>query len=49
MRVLLCAGRNYADNQRCPQALDALQPQQPIQVLLPGGRPPLGGEIDGWA
>lgn len=49
MRVLICAGRNYADNQRCRQAQDALQRQQPIQVLIHGGSQHLGGEIEGWA
>ncbi|BCJ04235.1 hypothetical protein PRtIB026_A07220 [Pseudomonas sp. RtIB026] len=49
MRVLICAGRNYADSQRCRQALDALQRQQPIRVLIHGGSQHLGGEIEGWA
>ncbi|PYC27680.1 DUF2493 domain-containing protein [Pseudomonas mosselii] len=49
MRVLICAGRNYADSQRCCQALDALQRQQPIRVLIHGGSQHLGGEIEGWA
>ncbi|QXH35706.1 DUF2493 domain-containing protein [Pseudomonas muyukensis] len=49
MRVLICAGRHFADRQRCRQALDALQCQQPVRVLIHGGSQHLGGEIEGWA
>ncbi|WP_248917979.1 DUF2493 domain-containing protein [Pseudomonas entomophila] len=49
MRVLICAGRNYADNRRCRQALDDLQRQQPIHVLIHGGSQHLGGDIEAWA
>lgn len=49
MRVLICAGRNYADTRRCRQALDDVQRQRPIRVLIHGGSQFLGGEIESWA
>ncbi|MCG8294356.1 MULTISPECIES: SLOG family protein [Pseudomonas] len=49
MRVLICAGRNYADSRRCRQALDDLQRRQPIRVLIHGGSQHLGGDIEAWA
>ena len=49
MRVLICAGRNYADTGRCRKALDDVQRQRPIRVLIHGGSQYLGGEIESWA
>jgi len=49
MRVLICAGRNYADTGCCRKALDDVQRQRPIRVLIHGGSQFLGGEIESWA
>ncbi|MDR2308920.1 MAG: DUF2493 domain-containing protein [Paucimonas sp.] len=49
MRVLICAGRNYADSRRCRLALDELQRQRPVRVVIHGGSQFLGGDIEGWA
>ena len=54
MRVLICAGRNYADTRRCRQALDDVQRQRPILRIDSNGHRRLRQEtgyfgIDGLA
>ncbi|WP_095144441.1 MULTISPECIES: DUF2493 domain-containing protein [unclassified Pseudomonas] len=49
MRVLMCAGRHYADRQTCRQVLNAFQRLHKISVLVHGGHPLLGGEVEDWA
>ena len=38
MRVLICAGRHYADAKKSRQVLDAYHRLRPVQVLIHGGR-----------
>ncbi|MGW8466198.1 SLOG family protein [Pseudomonas sp. CLCA07] len=49
MRLLICAGRHYADSGQCRRVLDALQRAHPVRVLIHGGNRHLGGEIEEWA
>lgn len=49
MRVLICAGRHYADTRLCRQALEAFQREHEVRVLIHGGNQFLGGEIEDWA
>ncbi|WP_460145505.1 DUF2493 domain-containing protein [Pseudomonas sp. S2_A02] len=49
MRLLICAGRHYADKRLCRQVLDAFQRMHPVRVLIHGGNRFLGGEIEEWA
>ncbi|MGH8332794.1 MAG: SLOG family protein [Pseudomonas sp.] len=45
MRVLICAGRHYADSRQCRRVLDAFQRLHPVQVLIHGGNQYLGADI----
>ena len=49
MRVLICAGRFYADINRVQRALDAFSQSHPISVLIHGGHQSLGAMIERWA
>ncbi|MGY2373019.1 SLOG family protein [Pseudomonas sp. SDO524_S393] len=49
MRVLICAGRHYADTQKSRQVLDAYHRLRPVQVLIHGGNQFLGSAIEDWA
>ncbi|WP_447792425.1 MULTISPECIES: SLOG family protein [Pseudomonas] len=49
MRLLICAGRHYADSRLCRRVLDAFQRMHPVHVLIHGGNRFLGGEIEEWA
>jgi hypothetical protein len=49
MRVLICAGRHYADSRQCRRVLDAFQRLHPVQVLIHGGNQYLGADIEEWA
>jgi hypothetical protein len=49
MRVLICAGRHYADSRQCRGVLDAFQRLYPVQVLIHGGNQYLGADIEEWA
>lgn len=49
MRVLICAGRYYADNRQCRQVLEAFQRLHEIRVVIHGGSQFLGAHIEGWA
>lgn len=49
MRVLICAGRFYADGNTLTRILDLYHQSQPISVLIHGGHQSLGGIIEGWA
>ncbi|MFP3519236.1 SLOG family protein, partial [Pseudomonas sp. SIMBA_077] len=42
MRVLICAGRYYADDRRCRQVLDAFQRLHETRVVIHGGSQFLG-------
>ena len=45
MRVLICAGRYYADDRRCRQVLDAFQRLHETRVVIHGGSQFLGAHI----
>ncbi|CRM47586.1 hypothetical protein AOA59_21435 [Pseudomonas sp. 2822-15] len=49
MRVLICAGRHYADTKKSRQVLDAYHRLRPVQVLIHGGNQFLGSDIEEWA
>ena len=49
MRLLICAGRHYADTRQCRRVLDAFQRVHPVRVLIHGGNQHLGGVIEEWA
>ena len=49
MRVLICAGRHYADSRVCRQVLEAFQRLHPVQVVIHGGSQFLGAHIEDWA
>lgn len=49
MRLLICAGRHYADSRQCRRVLDAFQRVHPVRVLIHGGSQLLGGVIEEWA
>jgi len=49
MRVLICAGRHYADTRHCRQVLEAFQRLHEVRVLIHGGNQFLGSEIEVWA
>ncbi|MDI1328652.1 SLOG family protein [Pseudomonas sp.] len=49
MRLLICAGRYYADSRLCRRVLDAFQRLHPVRVLIHGGNQYLGGDIEEWA
>ncbi len=49
MRVLICAGRHYADTKLSRQVLDAYHRLRPVQVLIHGGNQFLGSDIEEWA
>ncbi|BAO62723.1 DUF2493 domain-containing protein [Pseudomonas protegens] len=49
MRVLICAGRYYADDRRCRQVLDAFQRLHETRVVIHGGSQFLGAHIEDWA
>ncbi|MCX7081155.1 MAG: SLOG family protein, partial [Pseudomonas sp.] len=49
MRLLICAGRHYADHRLCRRVLDAFQRMHPVTVLIHGGNQFLGGGIEEWA
>ncbi|WP_442512992.1 DUF2493 domain-containing protein [Pseudomonas promysalinigenes] len=48
MRVMICAGRNFADVQLCRRVLDAFQCLHQVKVLIHGGSQFLGAEIEEW-
>ncbi|WP_347905844.1 SLOG family protein [Pseudomonas purpurea] len=49
MRVLICAGRHYADTPMSRQVLDAYHRLKAIDVLIHGGSQFLGSAIEDWA
>lgn len=49
MRVLICAGRHYADTKMTRQVLDAYHRLRSIGVLIHGGSQYLGSEVEDWA
>lgn len=49
MRLLICAGRYYADNSECRQVLDVLHRIHSVTVLIHGGNQFLGAGIEEWA
>ncbi|TNV17339.1 DUF2493 domain-containing protein [Buttiauxella sp. B2] len=49
MRVLICAGRFYADSNNVTRILELCEQKQPIDVVIHGGHQSLGGIIEGWA
>ena len=49
MRVLICAGRHYADTKMSRQVLDAYHRLHPVRVLIHGGSQFLGSDIEDWA
>lgn len=49
MRLLICAGRHYADSRLCRQALDAFQCLHEVRVVIHGGNQSLGAHIEDWA
>jgi len=49
MRVLICAGRFYADTNTLTRVLDLYHQSHPIKVLIHGGHQLLGASIEGWA
>lgn len=49
MRVLICAGRHYADTKMSRQVLDAYHRLRPVQVLIHGGSQFLGSDVEDWA
>ena len=49
MRILICAGRHYADTKKTRQVLDAYHRLRPVQVLIHGGNQFLGSDIEEWA
>ena len=46
MRVLICAGRHYADTKKSRHVLDAYHRLRPVLVLSHGGNQFLGSEIE---
>lgn len=38
MRLLICAGRHYADSRLCRRVLDAFRRMHPVRVLIHGGK-----------
>lgn len=49
MRLLICAGRHFADQHLCRQALDAFQRLHQVGVVIHGGNQCLGAPIEDWA
>ncbi|MBK5540799.1 DUF2493 domain-containing protein [Pseudomonas sp. TH05] len=49
MRILICAGRHYADTHLCRRVLEAFQRMHEVRVLIHGGSQFLGAEIEDWA
>ena len=49
MRVLIGAGRHYADCKKSRQVLDAYHRLRPVQVMIHGGNQFLGSAIEDWA
>jgi len=49
MRVLVCAGRYFADAYIIRKVLDNFHKQQPVQVLIHGGNQFLGSAFEDWA
>lgn len=49
MRVLICAGRHYADTKMSRQVLDAYHRLRPVLVLIHGGSQFLGSDVEDWA
>lgn len=49
MRLLICAGRHFADQHLCRQALDAFQRLHEVRVVIHGGNQCLGAPIEDWA
>lgn len=53
MRVLICAGRFYADIRTVERVLELFSQQhsqsQPVRVLIHGGHQTLGAMIERWA
>lgn len=49
MRVLICAGRHYADTKMSRQVLDAYHCLRPVQVLIHGGNQFIGSDVEDWA
>lgn len=49
MRLLICAGRYYADTRRCHRVLDAYLRIRPVTVLIHGGSQFLGSALEDWA
>ena len=49
MRLLICAGRHYADTLMCLRVLDAYQAINGVSVLIHGASPYLGSAVEDWA
>ena len=49
MRVLICAGRYYADSRLCRRVLEAFQRLHEVRVVIHGGSQFLGAHIEDWA
>ena len=49
MRLLICAGRHYADTLMCLRVLDAYQAINGVSVLIHGASPYLGSAGEDWA
>jgi hypothetical protein len=49
MRVLICAGRFYADIHTVTRVLDLYVQSQTVSVIIHGGHQSLGGIIERWA
>lgn len=49
MRLLICAGRHYADTLMCERVLDAYRDIKCVQVLIHGASQFLGNVLEDWA
>lgn len=49
MRVLICAGRFYADTKNMARILDLYSQSHPIKVVIHSGHQSSGGVIESWA
>ncbi|GBU13622.1 hypothetical protein AwEntero_22230 [Enterobacterales bacterium] len=49
MRVLICAGRFYADTKNMTRILELYSQSHRIQVVIHGGHQSSGGIIESWA
>jgi len=49
MRLLVCGGRHFDDQQMVENALVQLHGEYPVTVLIHGGLPALGSAAESWA